>query len=373
MIEKLRQSWFTPAFLRRRTLSIAILASVLAAVYWGFIASDRYVSEAHVVVQKTDLAVAPSLEVSSLLSNISGGSNTDQLLLRDHLLSVDMLQKLEARLKLRAHFSDRQHDVLSRMWSEDEPLEWFHRYYLSRVSVDFDEHAGVLIIKSQAYDAKTAHAISAMLVEEGERFMNGMAHRLAQAQVDFLDTQVQAMNQRSLQARQAVLAFQDKHGILSPQGSAENLVGIINDLETQLVSLQARRSAMLGYLMEDSPDIVELDQQIAAIEKQIAREQRRLTSPTGQPLNAVVEEFQRLQLKAEFAQEVYKMALGALEQGRVEATRTLKKVSVLQSPTRPQYPLEPRRFYNTVVFVLVALLLAGIVHLVAAIIRDHKD
>jgi capsular polysaccharide transport system permease protein len=78
-------------------------------------------------------------------------------------------------------------------------------------------------------------------------------------------------------------------------------------------------------------------------------------------------------MNAEFAQDVYKSALLALEKGRVEATRNIKKVSVLQSPTEPQYPLEPRRIYNTFVFILVTLLIAGIVHLLAAIIRDHKD
>jgi capsular polysaccharide transport system permease protein len=90
-------------------------------------------------------------------------------------------------------------------------------------------------------------------------------------------------------------------------------------------------------------------------------------------LNRTVEEFQRLQLAADFAMEVYKTALVSLEKGRVEATRTIKKVSVLQAPGLPQYPMEPRRLYLIVVFVLSALLLAGIVHLIAAIIRDHKD
>ena len=46
---------------------------------------------------------------------------------------------------------------------------------------------------------------------------------------------------------------------------------------------------------------------------------------------------------------------------------------MLQSPTLPEYSLEPRRVYNTIVFVIVALLVAGVVHLIAAIIRDHKD
>jgi capsular polysaccharide transport system permease protein len=48
-------------------------------------------------------------------------------------------------------------------------------------------------------------------------------------------------------------------------------------------------------------------------------------------------------------------------------------MAVLQTPTLPEYPVEPRRVYNTAVFILTILLVAGILHLVAAIIRDHKD
>lgn len=373
MIDKLTQGWLAPALLRRRTLSAALLISVLAGLYWGLFASDRYVSEAHVIVQKTDIAGGQSVELSSLLGNLGGSNGTDQLLLRDHLLSVDMLNTLDAALDLRGHYSDTRRDLLSRMWGKDTEIEWFHRHYLSRVSVDYDERAGVLVIRVQAYEAEMAHAIAATLVEEGERFMNAMAHRLAQEQVTFLEEQVVEMKDRLMHARKAMLAFQNQEGLASPQGAAENLVGIINGLEMRLTDLQARRSAMLGYLMEDSADIVELNLQIAAVEKQIAQEKQRLAAPGGETLNQTVEQYQRLQMEAEFAQDVYKTALVALEQGRIEATRTLKKLSVLQSPTRPEYPLEPRRLYNTVVFALVALLLAGVVHLVAAIIRDHKD
>jgi capsular polysaccharide transport system permease protein len=70
---------------------------------------------------------------------------------------------------------------------------------------------------------------------------------------------------------------------------------------------------------------------------------------------------------------VYKTALSALERGRVEAARTIKKVAVLQTPTLPEYAEQPRRIYNAAAFALVAFLLAGIAHLIAAIIREHKD
>jgi capsular polysaccharide transport system permease protein len=48
-------------------------------------------------------------------------------------------------------------------------------------------------------------------------------------------------------------------------------------------------------------------------------------------------------------------------------------VSVIQSPTQPQYPMEPRRIYNTAVFIVATFMLAGIVSLLSTIIREHRD
>lgn len=349
---------------------IGVLAS---CIYWALIASDRYVSEAHVIIQKTDIASGQSMDIGSLLAGSGGSNRADQLLLRDHLLSLDMLNKLDEKLDLRTHFSGWGHDQISALWFRNTSQERFHQYFLNRLSVEFDDYAGVLVIKAQAYDAETALAISTMLVEEGERAMNELAHRLAQEQVTFVEKQVESAAGRMHQARAAVLQYQNSRGMLSPQSEAENLVAAINRLEAQRTELQARRSTLLGYLSPKAPAVVELDMQLAAIEEQVGKEQSRLAAPGGKTLNSKVEEFQRLELEAQFAQDVYQTALVSLEKSRVEATRTLKKLSVLQQPSMPQYPMEPRRIYNITVSILVILLLAGIVHLLAAIIRDHKD
>ena len=360
--------------LRRRSLFLAaIIASLFAAFYWGLVASDRYVSEAHIIVQNTDLTSGQSLDIGGLIGSVSSNNKPDQLLLRDHLLSVDMLKKLDAKLNLRAHYSDSSHDPISRMWYDDASLEWFHRHYLSRVSVEFDDLAGTLVIRAQAYDPKTAHAIVAMLVAEGERFMNALAHNLAREQVAFLEKEVAEMRGRVVQTRQTVLKFQSREGLVSPQGTAENFAAIVNRLESELTNLRTRRAAMLSYLTPKSPSVAELNQQVAAVKKQIKREKARLAAPNDKALNRTVEQYQRLQMNAEFAFDVYRTALAALETGRIQATRMLKKVSVLQSPFEPQYPVEPRRVYNTIVFILVALLIAGVTHMLGTIIRDHQD
>lgn len=367
------REWLNPALVRQRISRAVVIASLSAVAYWGLLASDRYVSEAHIIIQKTDLASGQSMDFSTLLAGAVGGSKTDQLLLRDNLLSMDTLNKLDAKLDLRSHYSDSAHDLVSRLWFKDTPQEKFHQYFLSRVSIEFDDYAGVLVIKAQGYDPKTAHAIATMLVEEGERTMNALGHRLAREQVAFVEKQVAESAIRFQKARSAVLAYQNRKGMVSPQSTAENLAGVINRLDAQRTELQTRRNSLLGYLSANAPSVVDLDMQIAALEKQMSKEQARLTSPGGKTLNRDVEEFQRLEMAAAFAQDVYKTALMALEQNRVEATRTLKKVSLVQTPTLPQYPMEPRRLYNLTLFILLTLLVAGVAHLLAAIIRDHKD
>lgn len=357
-------------------LSMALAVAILGTIYWTMIASDRFVSETHVIVQKAELNVAQGFDLGSLFGGFAGGnSHEDQMLLRDYLLSVDMLKKLDERLQLRKHFSSHDHDLLSRMWSEDEPIEWFHRYYLSRISVDFDDYSGVLVIRAQAFSPKMAQAITKMMVSEGEKFMNDLSHRLASEQVDFLEEQVERLRRRAQAARNEVLHFQNKKELVSPQAAIESRVALIAKLEATRADLQTKNSAMKAYLVEDNPAIQQINQQIAAIKKQIEQEKGELASTQkgSSPLNRALEEYQQLELEASFTEETYRSALTALEKGRVEASRKLKKVSVLQAPGLPEYPEEPARLYNSVVFIVFSLILAGMVYLMAAIIRDHKD
>jgi capsular polysaccharide transport system permease protein len=362
----------TPAIFGR-LIKLTFVMTAILMLYWLLIASDRYVSEANIIIQRTDHSSVKSIDVSSLLAGSSSPNRADQLLLRDHLLSVDMLKKLDEALNLRAHYSNWKKDPISRMWFTDAQLEWFHRHYLSRVSIEFDDYAGVLRIKAQGYDAQTAQAITQLLVMEGERFMNKVAHELAQAQLAFLVTEVEQMNRRLIDARRAVLEFQNRKGLVSPQATVESIGSIVAKLEAQRTELQTQLAALPSKLVPDHPNIVMLKKSLEAVETQLVQEKAKLASTKGQTLNRAVDEFQRLEMEAAFAQDIYKSALVALEQGRMEATRTIKKVSVLQAPSLPEYPMEPRRAYNIALTLIVGLLIAGTLKLLEAIVLDHVD
>lgn len=360
--------------IRNLVLGIAVTVSLASAVYWMLLASNRYVSEAHIMVQRTDVS-GPSIgTLGGLLGGMtSSGDRTDQMVLRDYLTSQDMLLKLDAELHLRAHFSDWHHDPLSRLWSRDAPIERFHDYFVSRVRIDFNEYTGSLNIQAQAFDPETARAIVRVMCREGERFMNDNVHQLADAQVAFLEGATKRAADRNAEARAAVIAFQNREGIASPEDAVRQVSTIINQLEARRSALQAQQATLESYLVPNHPDVVSVREQISGIEQQIRREKEKVTSGSSASLNRTADRFQRLQQQASFTESLYQNTLGALEKGRIDAMRTIKKVSILQQPTLPERADQPKRLHNSIVTAIIAFVLAGVALLSIAIIRDHID
>ena len=349
-----------------------VAASLLCILYWIF-SSARYVSEATILIQNTDQITTTSIDVTTLLSSISVPNKSDQLLLSEYLLSVDMLKKLDKSLNLRAHYSDKMWDFASRMWLGKYYYEWFYRYYLSRVSVTYDEMSGVLRIQAQAYDPETAYKIAQLLVQDGEKFMNDMSHAIARVQVDFLNKQVSQAQEQVLKASTDLLNFQNQKGLVSPKATIESIHGIIAKLEGQRTELQTQLASLPQNLDINHPTKKSIEQSLLAVEHQITEEKLKLASTKGNPLNILMEKEQLLQLELKFKQDLYQTSLIALEKGKMDAARAIKHISILQHPIFPEYALQPKRVYCIILTVFMCLLILGILNLLKLIILDHVD
>lgn len=358
-----------------RWIVLVICAISAFFILYYLFASDRYVSTAIIQVQNTDLVATSGLDFSAITmrSNL-GATIPDQLLLKEHLVSVDMLKKLDAKLNLRAHFSDSSRDIASRMWFEDASIEWFHRHVLNRVKVSYDEFSGVIRITSEAYSPEMATAITQILVEEGERYMNEMTHALARAQVRFLETQVEIAQNNVADARHELLSFQNKKGLVSPKATVTSLRSIIAKLEEQRTRLQTQIASLPASIAQGHSTRRSLQQSLAAVEAQIKTEGDKLASETGRTtLNSLAEEEARLEEEVEMKQSLYKNALICLEKGRMDAARTLKLVAVLQTPSEPEYAWQPRRIYGVTTTLVVTLLVIGMTYILRSVVLDHVD
>jgi capsular polysaccharide transport system permease protein len=350
----------------------SILAIIVVTMYWSIFASDRYVSTAHVVLQSPEIA-APEFNFSSMLSGSASNNKSDLLLLRDVLLSVDMLKLLDQKLDLRSHYSQTEIDWFSRMSSKQEPIEFFHKYYLKRVDIYLDDYSGVLVVNASAFSAQMAQEITRTLLKEGERQINEMGQRLATEQVKFIEKQVVELSQRLEKTRVDVLNYQNKEGMISPTAIVESASAVIAQLESELVSLSAQKNTLASFQSSKSAQMLQLSSQIKAIKNQIQLENNKLTATQGTALNKITADYETLKLKAQFAQEMYSNGLATLEATRVEAARKLKQVSVLQAPTLPEYSIEPNSLQKIVVYSLFILIFTLILNLMMLIVKEHKD
>lgn len=353
---------------------VIYMFSIVACIYWTM-ASDRYVSEAVVLVQNTETGGASS--PSDLLSMFTGGSGnkTDQMLLIEFLTSIDMLNKLDSELDLRGHYSDTNADIISRMWSKDISTEWFYKYFKNRVTVAYDEYSGVVRISAQAFDPETATKITTLLVQNGEDFMNKLSHKIADEQVLFLSQQVEISKNELLVANEQLLDFQNKRNMVSPTTEVENYQSLIANLEKQKSEILVKIDTLPANLGNNNHIKQSMLTNIKAIEEQISKLREKITNANEKvsALNELADEERLLKMDVEFKKEIYSSTLSGLAKGKLSAARLIKNVGILQSPSKPQYAVKPERLYSIAATIVVMLLVLGMLQLLKAVILDHVD
>jgi len=359
-----------------RTLKIVLIAlpMVLYALYLAFVAADRYVSESVIAVHQDrgEGGIVPG--AAMLLAGLGSGSQQDTLYVREFVHSQDLLLRLDAKLKLREHFGKAGADLPYRLGANDS-LEAFVSYYRSRVNVLYDDRAALLRLRVEGFDPDFAQRLNQAILEESERFVNESSHGVARERFAFAERELKTAEQRLLAARNAVLAFQNKNQLLDPTMQAQASGALTAELEATRSRLEAELNGLHAFLNEDAYPVKALRSRIAATDRQIRTERARATSESrqGARLSQQAIDFQGLQMQAEFSGEAYKLALAAVENARIEATRKIKSLIVVEPPSKPQTAEFPRALYNLATLLAICVLTYAILRLVLATIREHLD
>jgi capsular polysaccharide transport system permease protein len=359
-----------------RNLRIGLIAMpwLVAAVYLSLLAADRYVAESVIAVRENGETPMAGVDALSTLFGSSGpASRDDELLLEAHILSMDMLRQLDERLGLRAAFAAPLTDPFFRLPSSARQ-ERFLGYYRDRVDVHVDERSGLIRIRAQGFTPELAAALNREIISISERFINESSHRLAREQMDFAETELKKARHALDHARGELVAFQEKHGVLDPVAQATANTGVTVELQAAIARQEAELKSMLNYLNEDAPPVRALEAQLEGTRAQLDVESRRaMSTADGTSLNVLAGSFQELFAEIEFAQDSYKLALTAVETARVESTRKLKSLVLVESPAVPESPEYPRRIYTLIALLLALGMLYGIARLVVATIEDHQQ
>ncbi len=177
--EKEQSTHYRPySGLLRSFCLFVLLPTLIGGIYFGVIASDRYVAEARYAIRTG--AQAPG---GGFLENVLGAGSPatstrqDAEIVRDYILSRDMLEALEKRIDVRAHYDSPEVDWLSRLRA-DASEEDFLEYFQDRVEVIIDAEANISTLRVRAYDRGTARTIAQHLLDLSVRFVYEMSVRI---------------------------------------------------------------------------------------------------------------------------------------------------------------------------------------------------
>lgn len=353
-------------------MGLVVVPMVATILYYALFSADRYVSETVVAVKKADTPMATASSGLAMLAGVSPSSHEDTLYLREYIHSLDMLKILDEKLAIRKAYASQTTDPFFRLYSWMSQ-EWYLQYYRNRVEVVYDDMTGLLRIRAEAFNPIQSHSINEAILSESERFVNELSHKMSREQMAFAEEELKKAKQRYAKAKNALLAFQNTHGVFDPMAQAEAKASVSQELEASVTKKEAELGAMLSYLQESAPQIIALRAEIAALKVQTSKEKSRVVSNNnGEKLNDLAARYQDLVIEAGFAEDAYKVALTAVEKTRIEASQKIKQLAIIQSPIQPEIAEYPKRLYNLFTLWLALMLFYGIVKLVKATIEDHK-
>ncbi|EPQ4688491.1 sugar transporter [Citrobacter freundii] len=342
----------------------------IAVLYFGFIASDRYVSRAQLVIKQADqIKMLP--DALSMLG-IGGSNHEDVLLVQDYLNSPDLLAKLDKEMGLKAHYQSHDVDYFSRL-SGDVSQEDFLKYYQAHLSLRLDELSGVLTVELQAFNPAYGQRVVNLMLKESEGFINKLGHQVALEQLAFVEKEVDRAYQRVQDEKAKVLDFQNKHNLISPESTSTARLGVVSQIESELASQQAQLKQLQSYMRDTAPAVISVKARAKALTEQLVQEKARLTGTNQDAMNEVTARYMDVQTQATLAVDLYKSGLISLEQAKVEAYRKLKHLLVLSQPTLAQDAEYPRRLYNLATIGVLLCLIYGLIVMGLATLREHQD
>lgn len=366
-------------WLRPRNLLIGTIAVpwVLTAIYLSLFAEDRYVSSSVVIVRQegAESLMPAGVDALSAMFGTSMASGEDQYMLEAHILSNDMLRQLDEKLDLRHAYSSPKLDFIFAL-NDRATQEQFLKYYRSRVEVIVDDAAGLVTIRTQGFTPEVAQAVNKEIVAISETFINESSHRLARDQMAFAESELAQSRARLDDVRARLVSFQEEYGILDPTAQAAANTGLTAELQAMQARYEAELKGMLAYLNEDAPQIAAIEAQISGIREQLQAERHRGVTDDnddGASLNELAGRYQELLAELGFVSDAYRGALMAFETARIESTRKLKSLVLVESPALPESAEYPRRLYTLFALFMGLTLIYGISRLIVATVEDHLE
>lgn len=343
------------------------IPALLAVVYYGYLASNQYVTSFQFAVRGPSQAGAARAGGSPMGG--AGAMSPDSFVVTDYINGPQALADVERKVDVRAMLSRPDIDFWSRLPS-NAPSEELSAYWSRVVSAHFDLISGNITVSVRAFTPQDSLALAQALVATSDDMFRKLNTK---AQQDFLriaDENATRVQQQLAAARQALFVFREEGGLVDPDKTAQAGAAIIDDLRKQLAGAQAQYASIKASA-PNSPMLGSLSGQISALEERIRKEDPLGSSKVKSVTAETLAEYQTLETDRQAAEKQYAEALALRTQAYLTAQNQQSYLALFAAPTLPQSSLYPNRLRAILTVVLAAAVAWFVGMLIVYALRDH--
>ena len=355
---------------QRLFAAIVIIPSVIAAIYLGLWASDRYVSEAHFIVRGSS---GQQLGGLAALFRTFGFSRADDdtFAVQNFLQSRDAVRQLETRLPLREIFSRSEGDLFSRFpsfWRGDS-FEALYEHYLHRVKTVYVSSTGITQLQVSAYRPEDARDVAIALLSLSEGLVNRINERAHRDALMHAEEELSRAEAKVISTQGEITSFRNRELLIDPSANSVKLLDTVGKLSTDLARIYAQIQETTTSA-PTSPVIEALKVRAAALQDQITAERAKMAGGDN-ALSGKISAYERLALNREFADRSLTLAAGTIELARQEARRQQIYIETVVSPNLPDEALEPRRWRGFFTVFLFSFAIFAMAWFLLTAVREH--
>ncbi|WP_108420870.1 hypothetical protein [Limnohabitans sp. MMS-10A-178] len=353
-------------------IAIVAIPTLSASVYFGFIASDIYISESRFVVRNPQRQTQSTLG-ALLQSTGFTRSQDDTYSVHDYLLSRDALRELDQQLQIRKTLSSSSIDVFNRFpgLSWDDSFEAFYKHYRKYVQVDYDTVSSITTLYVRAYSASEAHDFNDLLLQMSERLVNNLNTRARLDLIQVAEREVLKAEDRAKDAAAALSAYRDGQEVFDPDRQSMLQLQGVSKMREDLLRTETQ-IAQLRKISPENPQISALIYRAESLRNEITEESGKVYGQL-KSFSAKAKAYDQLQLEKSFADRQLATAMASLDSARNEAQRKQLYLERLVQPHTPDKAMEPRRIRSIGMIFILGMILWGVLSLIVASVKEHTN
>ncbi|HEX8045016.1 capsule biosynthesis protein [Rhizobium sp.] len=357
-------------------LLFVILPFLACSIYYIFIASDQYITEARFAVRALagtgsgDKGDGTSDNSTSGLLNMRSASQ-DAYVVTSFIRSTEILKRIGEKLDYRSMFTRHDADFLSRFRSSQSD-EKFLDYWTDHVSAYIDVSSGIITLKVRAFTPDDSVKLSQAIIQESELLINQLSQRARDDIVQSMRGDVEKSGKAYSDTLAALNLFQHQSGLLSPETQASSSSTLLTGLLAQKLEFETRLFVMRQSNADSSPAYQQLTLAQQSLQDQIDKMKLELTGSENASLAKALLEYSQLDTNRMIAEKLYEASQRNYDTVLAEALRKTLYLAVFVSPTLPDEAIFPHRFTTPLMILLALSIVWMTLSLIWASVEDHR-